>query len=71
MDYFDKQFQQIGDSEFKSWTKKLKDIYKKYSPYVKITFMFDKENLLEYKMSPIDNGKDVFLELFNKRFSLD
>ena len=39
---FDKQFKEIGDNEFKGWTKKLKDINKKYSPLVKISFMFDK-----------------------------
>jgi hypothetical protein len=35
-----------------------------------VSFMFDKWNLLEYKMSPIDNGKDIFLELFKKRVNV-
>ena len=38
---FDKQFQNIGDEEWKGWTKKLKDIDRKYSSRVKISFMFD------------------------------
>ena len=67
---FDKQFKEIGDNEFKGWTKKLKDINKKYSPMVKISFMFDKWNLLGYKDSPIDRGPDIFLELFEKRVIL-
>lgn len=67
---FDKQFKEIGDNEWKSWTKKLKDIYKKYGTDVKISFIFDKWNLLGYKDSPIDNGKDVFLELFKRRVNL-
>ena len=67
---FDKQFQKLGDKEFKGWTKKLTDINKKYSKYVTITFMFDKEGILHYKSSPIDEGKEKFLELFDKRFSL-
>ena len=46
------------------------DINKKYSPIVKVSFLFDKENLLQYKMSPIDNGKEVFLELFERRIIL-
>ena len=57
----------------KSYTvssKKLKDIYKKYGTKVKITFLFDKWNLLEYKDSPIDKGKDIFQELFKRRISL-
>jgi hypothetical protein len=68
---FDKQFQQLGDKEHLGWVKKLKDINKKYSKYIKISYIFDKENLLGYKDSPIDRGKEVFLELFNKRFSLE
>jgi len=64
---FDKQFKEIGDNEFKGWTKKLKDINKKYSPLIKISFMFDKWNLLGYKDSPIDKGPDTFLELFERR----
>lgn len=67
---FDKQFQKIGDEEFKRWTKKLIDINKKYSPYVTISFMFDKWGLLNYKSSPIDEGKDKFLELFERRIIL-
>ena len=67
---FDKQFQQIGDDEFKSWTKKLKDIYYKYNQYVNISFIFDKKNLLNYKDSPIDQGKEKFITLFKERFNL-
>ena len=39
---FDKQFREIGDDEWKGWTSKLKDIHKKFSPLVNITFIFDK-----------------------------
>lgn len=67
---FDKQFKKIGDEEWKGWTKKLKDIHKKYGHLTQISFMFDKQNLLEYKMSPIDAGKDIFMELFNNRVIL-
>ena len=67
---FDKQFQNIGDEEWKGWTKKLKDIDRKYGSRVKISFMFDKWNFLDYKDSPIDKGKDIFLELFKRRISI-
>ena len=39
---FDKQFQELGDKEHLGWVKKLKEINKKYSKYVKISYMFDK-----------------------------
>ena len=64
---FDKQFKEIGDEEWKGWTKKLNEINKKYSSLVKISFLFDKWNLLGYKDSPIDKGPDIFNELFKRR----
>ena len=67
---FDKQFKTKGDLEFNRWTKKLTDIDKKYRKYVKISFMFDKNDILQYKSSPIDEGKDKFIKLYEERFSL-
>ena len=67
---FDKQFKELGDEEHKGWVKKLKDINNKYSKQVKISFMFDKWGLLNYKDSPIDDGPEKFLELFKKRIIL-
>ena len=45
----------------------LTNINKKYGKYVNISFLFDKWNYLDYKDSPIDKGKNVFLELFKRR----
>lgn len=67
---FDKQFQEFNDDEHKKLVKNLRNIHKKYSPYVQISYMFDKWNLLSYKASPIDHGPDIFLELFNRRIIL-
>ena len=67
---FDKQFQEIGDKEFKGWTKKLKEINKKYGILTRISFMFDKWNLLGYKDSPIDRGPEIFIQLFERRIML-
>lgn len=67
---YDKQFQEVGDEEFKKLVQNLKNIHKKYGHYVTISFLFDKENLLGYKESPIDCGPQVFMELFKKRVNL-
>ena len=68
---FDKQFKESGDAEFKQWTKKLKELHKKYSRQINISFMFDKDgDLLGYKDSPIDAGADVFMKLFKERIRL-
>ena len=68
---FDKQFQEFNDDEHKKLVKNLKNIHKKYGAYVHISYMFDKWDLLGYKDSPIDQGKDVFLELFKRRITID
>lgn len=64
---FDKQFKEKGDKEWNKLIKKLYDIHSKYGAYVQISYLFDKENLLDYKMSPIDAGPDVFMKLFKER----
>ena len=69
---FDKQFQKPGDKEWLKWTKKLTDLHKKYSGFIKISFMFDISGTrLGYKDSPIDKGKDIFLELYENRITLN
>ena len=67
---FDKQFQQLGHTEWVQWTKKLKDLHKTYNSLVHITFIFDKKNLLDYKDSPIDQGPEIFMQLFKERIIL-
>jgi len=68
---FDKQFKELNDEEHLNWVRKLKEINKKFKKYVNVSFVFDKENLLGYKMSPIDRGPQIFIALFEKRISLN
>lgn len=66
---FDRQYKERNkdDKEFIRWAKKLKEINKKIISQVSVSFMFDKENLLDYKDSPIDKDKATFLYLYNNR----
>ena len=65
---FDKQFQKEGDEEWQRWTKKLTDIHTRYGALCQISFLFDKSgDLLKYKDSPIDEGMEIFLKLFEER----
>lgn len=64
---YDKQFKEIGDEEWQRWTKKLTSFHDKYGAKVQISYIFDKEKLLQYKDSPIDRGVDIFLTLFKER----
>lgn len=67
---FDRQYKEIGDSEFNKLKSNLINIDNKYRTKVNISFAFDKENLLPYKASPIDEGKDIFMKLINNRIKL-
>lgn len=64
---FDRQFKEIGDEEFKQLKKKLLAINKKYGLYIKISAVFDKEMITNYKDSPIDQGAEVFKYLLKNR----
>lgn len=67
---FDRQFKEIGDEEFKHLKKNLLKLRTKYKNYVNISFIFDKKMITGYKDSPIDCGKDIFLQLFKERIVL-
>lgn len=67
---FDRQFQAIGDEEFKHLTTNLKKINSKYKNYATISFVFDKKMITNYKDSPIDRGPEIFLKLFSERIVL-
>ena len=67
---YDKQFKENGDPEWQRLKKNLINIHLKYGAYVQISYMFDKEDLLDYKDSPIDKGPEVFLKLFQNRITL-
>ena len=66
----DKQYKVIGDEEWKRWTNKFYQIHNKYGKYFQISYMFDFDKYLDYKDSPIDEGKDVFISLYQNRIIL-
>lgn len=67
---FDRQFQEIGDEEFKHLKTNLLRLKSKYDKFVLISFIFDKNMITGYKSSPIDEGPDKFLKLFKERIVL-
>lgn len=66
----DRQFKEKGDDEFKKLTKNLTNIHHKYGNYTKISFMWDKTNILGYKSSPTDEGVEKFMYLYKNRICL-
>ena len=67
---FDRQYKELGDEDCRKWTKKLTEINNKYKSKVQISFLWDKEHLLNYKDSPIDQGPEIFIELFKNRIQI-
>ena len=66
----DRQFQSIGDDEFKHLTNNLTKINERYKNYIDISIIFDKKMITSYKAAPIDEGIDKFMELWKQRIKL-
>lgn len=59
------------NNEIIKYTKKFYQFQKKYGSFVRLSFIYDKENqYLGLKDSPVDEGKDMFLKLFKERIEL-
>lgn len=67
---FDKEYQNYNSEKGRNYFHKLENICKKYSNYCNFSFIFDKEKLLKEKDSPIDRGKNIFLELYERRIKV-
>lgn len=70
---YDKEFEKIGDLKFKRNVAFLTRMAHRLKPYFNVSIMFDKnkeEPLLNYKDAPIDQGKDVFLNLYENRIQV-
>lgn len=64
----DKQFQDPDSKEAKEWSEHIiKQFVKPLSPYVSVYVLWDTENLLEYKQSPTDRGKETLLKLMKNK----
>lgn len=64
----DKQYEEIGNTEYKAWEKKVNKIIDIVRPYAnEISVIWDKDKLLDYKDSPTDKGQDVFMQLWKER----
>lgn len=65
---FDRESEEKNKAQ---WVQKFYNIHEKYGKYVQISFIYDKEGeTLKLKDSPIDEGPEVFMELFQNRITL-
>lgn len=64
----DKQYQSLDSEECKKWAAHIKEkIIDKLSPFVRVSVLWDSGNLLPYKASPTDVGKDTLLKLMDQK----
>lgn len=64
----DKQYETLESDECKKWAKHIKDnIVIPLAPYVTVTILWDTQNLLPYKGSPTDKGKETLLKLMDSK----
>lgn len=67
---FDRQFQKIGDDEFLHLKNNLIKLGNKYKTDMVVSAIFDKRKITAYKASPVDEGAEKFIKLYNERIFL-
>ena len=60
---YDREEERGSDKYFN----KLYDMCKKYTPYCKISFIYDREGITPMKASPTDCGEEIFMKLYKRR----
>src|SRR5699024_8377578 len=69
---FDKEFHESGDPLERFYADKIeKTIINKLKASYNVSVIWDTKDLLEYKDSPTDKGKDVWLELWDNRIRIN
>lgn len=67
----DKEFMENGTDEEKFYKQKVASGFiVKLVPYFRVSLLWDRENLLEYKDAPTDKGLDVFKRLWETRIHI-
>ena len=64
---FDKEYNRLDSARAQKYFNKLYKICTSYNKYCNFSFIYDRENLLNEKDSPVDKGKDIFEELYHSR----
>ena len=67
---FDRDYKSLNSDEAQQVANRLKKLNDKISPYMRVSFLWDKKDRLGYKDSPFDRGKDVLMELWKDRVVL-
>ena len=69
--FCNKEFENYNSDEGRDYEKKIIKNLDGLQNYIHCSYIIDKENLLDMKMSPIDAGENVFKELLRNRVSIN
>jgi len=67
---FDKEYEDWRSNEAREYRTKIENLCNKYKGQATFYYIWDMDNLLGYKDSPFDKGKEVFEELFKHRIKV-
>lgn len=67
---FDKMFHENGTFEEMVYRNKVYSKIASLLPYCKVCLLWDQDNLLEYKQAPTDYGKEILLQLLDKKIEI-
>lgn len=67
---FDKEYPNSRTEESSKYFDKLYALASKYNLYCNMSFIFDFSDFIQQKQSPIDNGPEIFYELWNQRIGV-
>ena len=68
---FDKEYCHSNDEKARKYFDKLYKICKKYNKYYTFSFIWDYNNLLNEKDSPVDRGEKIFNQLMKERIRVN
>ena len=63
----DKDYETEDSEEFESYIERVKKIAKLFKGYARCSVLYDGDNLLGYKESPTDRGKETYESLYKQR----
>ena len=67
---FDKEYEDWRSNQARAYRLKIEEMCKKYKGQATFYYIWDMDNLLGYKDSPFDKGKEIFEELYKHRLKV-
>lgn len=67
---FDKEYKEVGSEEYLQYIENIKLKAKLFSNYCVVYVLWDEEDLIGYKDSPIDRGKEIFEILMKNKIEI-